>query len=56
MRARWLRRPPRLTRGVVDIFRCDWSLDSARSISDLNYRIRPLPEGVKEIVAKETPR
>jgi nucleoside-diphosphate-sugar epimerase len=56
MRARWLRRPPRLTRGAVDIFRCDWSLDSARSIAQLSYRIRPLPEGVKQLVTTETPR
>ena len=45
-RARWSDHHPLLTRGIVEIFRCDWSVDSARSISDLNYRIRTLSDGI----------
>ena len=51
MRAAIFKRPPLLTRGIVEIFRHDWSLDSAESIRDLGYRVTPLEEGVKTIVA-----
>lgn len=53
-RARWFGHTPLLTRGVVEIFRCDWSVDSARSIRELDYRVRPLPEGIKTTVASIT--
>lgn len=43
-------RPPLLTRGVVEIFRHDWSMDSARSLSELSYRIRPLAEGIRAVI------
>ncbi|HVL67760.1 MAG TPA: NAD-dependent epimerase/dehydratase family protein [Vicinamibacterales bacterium] len=49
-RARWLGHPPLLTRGVVDIFRRDWSMDSDRSIRELSYRITPLREGIRRMV------
>ncbi len=49
-RARWLRRPPVLTRGAVNIFRHDWSMDSARTIAELNYRIMPLETGVARLL------
>jgi farnesol dehydrogenase len=39
------KRPPRITAGTVKILRCDWPLDSARSIQKLNYRISPLLSG-----------
>lgn len=50
MRARLVRRPPLLTRGVVEIFRQDWPLDSSAATRDLNYRVRPLQEGVEALV------
>ncbi len=37
---------PLLTRGAVDIFRHDWSLDSSDAIRELGYRQTPLAEGV----------
>ena len=45
-RARLTGRAPLLTRGVVEIFRHDWPLDSAGSLRELSYRIRPLRDGV----------
>lgn len=50
MRARFTRRPPLLTRGAVEIFRHDWRMDSARSIRELNYRIRSLEAGVRAVL------
>jgi NAD+-dependent farnesol dehydrogenase len=41
---------PRLTRGAVDIFRHDWSLDSADAVRDLGYRITPLANGVHNTI------
>jgi len=49
-RAEWLGRPPLVTRGVVEIFRRDWSLNSARSIAELSYAIRPLREGLRLVI------
>ena len=37
---------PLLTRGAVEIFRHDWSLDSSEAIRDLGYTLTPLTEGV----------
>ena len=37
---------PLLTRGAVEIFRHDWSLDSREAVRDLGYTITPLAEGV----------
>ncbi|HET7618008.1 MAG TPA: NAD-dependent epimerase/dehydratase family protein [Vicinamibacterales bacterium] len=51
LKAAVLRRPPTLTRGTVDIFRHDWSLDSGRAIADLDYRITPLEEGLERTIA-----
>ena len=53
-RARWSGKAPQLTRGAVEIFRHDWSLDSSRSIAELSYRITPLEEGIKRTL--EAPR
>jgi farnesol dehydrogenase len=37
---------PLLTRGAVEIFRHDWSLDSSESVRELGYTLTPLVEGV----------
>lgn len=37
---------PLVTRGAVNIFRHDWSLDSSAAIRDLDYTITPLASGV----------
>jgi len=50
-RARLTGRAPLLTRGVVEIFRHDWSMDSARSLAELSYRVSPLGEGVRALLA-----
>jgi farnesol dehydrogenase len=42
---------PLVTRGAVDIFRHDWSLDSSAAIRDLAYAQTPLAEGVRRTVA-----
>jgi farnesol dehydrogenase len=39
---------PLITRGAVEIFRHDWSLDSAEAIHDLGYSLTPLDAGVKQ--------
>jgi farnesol dehydrogenase len=50
-RAMLTRRPPIITRGAVQIFRHDWTLDSSRSVEELSYRIRPLESGLKALVS-----
>jgi len=42
---------PLITRGAVEIFRHDWSLDSSDAIRDLGYAITPLADGVRRTVA-----
>jgi farnesol dehydrogenase len=42
---------PAVTRGAVEIFRHDWSLDSSDTVRDLGYTITPLAEGVRRTVA-----
>lgn len=37
---------PLLTRGIVEIFRHDWSMDSRLSVDELSYRITSLDAGV----------
>jgi NAD+-dependent farnesol dehydrogenase len=51
MRARAARRPPAITRGIVQIFRHDWSMNSARSVEKLSYRITPLEVGVSALLS-----
>ena len=51
MRARATRRAPAITRGVVQIFRHDWSMNSGRSVEKLSYRIRPLAAGVTTVLS-----
>ena len=48
LRARLLGGTPLITRGAVEIFRHDWSLDSSDAIRDLGYTLTPLDEGVKQ--------
>lgn len=49
-RAAIFKQPPLLTRGTVEIFRHDWSLDSTAAIRDLGLRIKPLREGVERLM------
>jgi NAD+-dependent farnesol dehydrogenase len=42
---------PLVTRGAVEIFRHDWSLDSGDAVRDLGYAITPLREGIKRTLA-----
>jgi farnesol dehydrogenase len=51
-RARRSRYTPRLTRGVVEILRHDWPLDSARSVQELSYRITPLDQGLAAVMKR----
>jgi NAD+-dependent farnesol dehydrogenase len=44
-------RPPLLTRGVVDIFRQDWPLDSSAAVRDLDLRVTPLTDGLERALA-----
>jgi nucleoside-diphosphate-sugar epimerase len=50
-KARITGRPPRITRGAVEIFHYDWTLDSLRSIDELSYRILPLETGLRSLVS-----
>lgn len=42
---------PLITRGAVEIFRHDWSLDSREAIQELGYTITPIAEGLRRTVA-----
>jgi NAD+-dependent farnesol dehydrogenase len=41
---------PLVTRGAVNIFRYDWSLDSRDAVDDLGYTITPLRHGIAETI------
>lgn len=45
------RQAPLLTRGVVEIFGHDWSLDSGPAQADLGLTITPLPDGLGRTLA-----
>lgn len=49
-RARFFGGTPRLTRGAVEIFRHDWSLDSSVAVRDLGYTVTPLVNGMHRTV------
>jgi farnesol dehydrogenase len=51
LRVRLLGGVPLATRGAVDIFRHDWSLDSSAAVRDLGYSMTPLAEGIRRTVA-----
>ena len=42
---------PLITRGAVEIFRHDWSLDSREAVRDLGYTLTPLAEGVRHTLS-----
>jgi farnesol dehydrogenase len=42
---------PLITRGAVEIFRHDWSLDSSEAGSALGYAITPLADGLRRTIA-----
>ena len=42
--------PPRLTHGVVGVFREHWSYSSARAQRELGYRVTPLAEGLRQTI------
>ena len=44
-------RPPLLTRGVVEIFRRDWPLESGAAARDLGLRVTPLTDGLERVLA-----
>ncbi len=49
--ARLLGRAPRLTPGVVEIFRYDWVYSSAKAASEFGYQVTPLEEGLKKTLS-----
>ena len=51
-RASIFKRAPLLTRGTVEIFRHDWSLESTDAIRDLGLRVKPLREGVERLLSE----
>jgi NAD+-dependent farnesol dehydrogenase len=51
LRAALLKRPPLVTRGTVEIFRHDWSLDSTAAIAALGLTLRPLEDGLERTLA-----
>jgi nucleoside-diphosphate-sugar epimerase len=50
-RARVSGRTPLLTRGVIEIFRNDWPLDSRPAIASLGYAVTPLEAGLERLLA-----
>jgi farnesol dehydrogenase len=50
--ARLTGRTPRLTRSTVEIFRHDWPVDAAAAVRDLNYRVTPLVQGLRRLLAE----
>jgi farnesol dehydrogenase len=56
LRAALTGRPPRLTVGTVEILQRDWVLDSSVAERELGYRVTPLPQGVRAVVAGCSPR
>jgi NAD+-dependent farnesol dehydrogenase len=42
---------PLVTRGAVEIFRHDWSLDSSEAVRDLGYTMTPLADGIARTIA-----
>jgi farnesol dehydrogenase len=46
---------PLITRGTVDIFRQDWSLDSGDAVRELAYPMTPLVNGIHRTLESMTP-
>ncbi len=51
LRARLFGGTPLVTRGAVEIFRHDWSLDSSGAIAALGYTMTPLDDGIRRTIA-----
>jgi nucleoside-diphosphate-sugar epimerase len=51
LRAKLFGGTPLITRGAVEIFRHDWSLDSTEATRELGYAITPLADGLARTVA-----
>jgi len=54
LRAAVTRRPPLVTRGVVEIFRHDWALDSTDAVRDLGLSTTPLTAGLQRTLLSLT--
>jgi NAD+-dependent farnesol dehydrogenase len=54
LRVRLFGGTPLVTRGAVDIFRHDWSLDSNEARATLGYRVTPLEEGIRRTIESIT--
>jgi len=54
LRVRMAGGTPLVTRGVVEIFRHDWSLDSSVAVRDIGYQTTPLEEGLRRTVRSIT--
>ena len=50
-RARLTGHPPAVTPSTVTIFEHDWPLDSTAAEAELNYRLTPLVEGMRRLLA-----
>jgi nucleoside-diphosphate-sugar epimerase len=48
VRAKLFGHQPRLTPGVVDIFKHDWVYSSAKAARELGYHVTPLEEGLRQ--------
>lgn len=48
LKAKLTGRMPKLTPGVVEIFKHDWVYSSAKAVSELGYRVTPLEEGLRK--------
>ncbi len=55
LRASLTGRPPLLTVGTVEILQRDWMLDSSEAERELGYRVTPLREGIRAVVAGCSP-
>ena len=51
LRVRMFGGTPLITRGAVEIFRHDWSLDSSASVRELGYTMTPLAGGLNTTIA-----
>jgi len=51
LRVRMFGGTPLITRGAVEIFKHDWSLDSSESVRELGYTITPLADGLNTTIA-----
>jgi NAD+-dependent farnesol dehydrogenase len=47
-RARFFGHQPQLTPGVVEVFKHDWVYSSRKAIRELDYRVIPLEEGLRQ--------